>query len=207
LEEKTTVEIAVVTVNDLSPYATIDEYAKELFSEWKIGKAKEDNGILIIVSMKERKIRIETGYGIEPIIPDGVAGDIIRNEIAPNFKSGKYGEGLYRGTYAIAERLSKEKGFSLVAPHPQMVEQKIIWAEPKEIIAQTGDSFSLSAVIDDPDGYTNVRSMKSASSDIVTKVYQGEEFYTYVQDGNWWLIRTKDGKVGYMHVSRIRILQ
>jgi hypothetical protein len=68
-------------------------------------------------------------------------------------------------------------------------------------------SFTLRAVIDDPDGYTNVRSMKSASSDIVTKVHDGEEFYTYVQDGNWWQIRTKDGKVGYMHVSRIRILK
>jgi TIR domain len=67
--------------------------------------------------------------------------------------------------------------------------------------------FALRAVIDDPDGYTNVRSMKSASSDIVTKVHKGEEFYTYVQDGNWWEIRTKDGKFGYMHVSRIRILK
>ena len=67
--------------------------------------------------------------------------------------------------------------------------------------------FALRAVIDDPDGYTNVRSMKSSSSDIVTKVYKGEEFYTYVQDGNWWQIRTKEEKVGYMHVSRIRILK
>ncbi len=113
LESKTTAEISVVTVENLSPYATVEEYAEALFSEWKIGKAKKDNGVLILVSMKERKIRVETGYGIEPIIPDGVAGDIIRNEIAPNFKSGKYGEGLYRGTYAVAERVARNKGVTL----------------------------------------------------------------------------------------------
>lgn len=113
LESKTTAEISVVTVENLSPYSTVEEYAEALFSEWKIGKAKEDNGVLILVSIKERKIRIETGYGIEPIIPDGMAGEIIRNEIAPGFKAEKYGEGLYRGTYAIAERIAKERGIAL----------------------------------------------------------------------------------------------
>jgi len=67
--------------------------------------------------------------------------------------------------------------------------------------------FILKAIIDDPDGYTNVRSTKSVSSDIVTKVYQSEEFYTYIQEGNWWQIKTKDGRVGYMHVSRIKIIK
>ncbi|MBI5199653.1 MAG: TPM domain-containing protein [Nitrospirae bacterium] len=118
LEAKTTAEIAVVTIDNLSPYSTIEEYAEALFSEWKIGKAKEDNGVLILVSIKERKIRIETGYGIEPIIPDGVAGEIIRNEIAPSFKGGRYGEGLYRGTYAIAERIAKKKGITLEGRPP-----------------------------------------------------------------------------------------
>jgi uncharacterized protein len=123
LESKTTAEISVVTVENLSPYSTVEEYAEALFSEWKIGKAKKDNGVLILVSMKERKIRVETGYGIEPIIPDGVAGDIIRNEIAPNFKSGKYGEGLYRGTYAIAEKIARERGIALEKRLPLKLEK------------------------------------------------------------------------------------
>jgi uncharacterized protein YgiM (DUF1202 family) len=67
--------------------------------------------------------------------------------------------------------------------------------------------YALRAVIKDPDGYTNVRRMKSSSSDIVTKIYDGEEFYTHAQDGTWWQIKTKDGKLGYMHVSRIDVLK
>jgi hypothetical protein len=67
--------------------------------------------------------------------------------------------------------------------------------------------FTLRAVIDDPDGYTNVRRLKSASSEIVTKVFEGEVFYTYEQEGNWWEIKTKDGKIGYMYKDRINILR
>lgn len=67
--------------------------------------------------------------------------------------------------------------------------------------------FAIRAIIDDPDGYTNVRSMKSVSSDIVARVYRNEEFYTHIQDGNWWQVKTQDGKVGYMHLSRIRLLK
>lgn len=66
--------------------------------------------------------------------------------------------------------------------------------------------FTNRAVIDDPDGYTNMRSQKSAKSQIVARVVQGEQFFTYMQDGNWWQVRTAQGKVGYMHISRIRLL-
>lgn len=68
------------------------------------------------------------------------------------------------------------------------------------------DIFRLAAVIDDPDGFTLVRSQRSASSQVVARVEQGEPFYTYTQDGSWWQVMTRDGKVGYMHVSRIKIV-
>ncbi len=66
--------------------------------------------------------------------------------------------------------------------------------------------FTNLAVIDDPDGYTNIRSQKNSKSQIVASIVQGEQFFTYIQDGNWWQVRTAQGKVGYMHISRIRLL-
>lgn len=72
--------------------------------------------------------------------------------------------------------------------------------------ATTPDRFDELAFIDDPDGYTNVRSQKNSKSQIVTRIVQGEQFFTYRQDGNWWQVRTHSGKVGYMHISRIRLI-
>jgi hypothetical protein len=71
----------------------------------------------------------------------------------------------------------------------------------------TADPFVLAAVIDDPDGFTNVRSSRSASSAVVARVNRNEQFSTYRQDGEWWQVRTRDGTIGYMHASRIRVVQ
>jgi len=76
----------------------------------------------------------------------------------------------------------------------------------REKVTPTPPLFNLTAIIDDPDGYTNVRREKSATSEIVTKVYQNEEFFTYAQSGDWWQIKTRAGIIGYMHVSRIKIV-
>ena len=77
---------------------------------------------------------------------------------------------------------------------------------PSHLSPRSQDIFRLAAVIDDPDGFTFVRSQRSASSQVVARVNQGEPFFTYTQDGNWWQVMTRDGKVGYMHVSRIKIV-
>jgi uncharacterized protein len=101
LEEKTTTEIAVVTIDSISPYGEI-EYARLLFDNWKPGKKGKDNGVLVLLSIKERRWRIETGYGVEGILPDGLCGEIGRNYMVPYFKKGKYAEGLYAGVITIA---------------------------------------------------------------------------------------------------------
>ncbi|MBI5182229.1 MAG: TPM domain-containing protein [Nitrospirae bacterium] len=97
-------EIAVVTIQSIKEFgfANIEEAAVKLFDEWGIGKKGKDNGVLILASMKERKIRIEVGYGLEEKVPDGRAGEIIRNGIAPYFKSQRYGEGLYKGLLLLS---------------------------------------------------------------------------------------------------------
>ena len=101
VEEKASAEIAVVTVDSISPYGEI-EYARLLFDKWKPGKKGKDNGALVLLAIKERRWRIETGYGVEGILPDGLCGEIGRDYMAPYFKNGKYGEGLYQGVTVIA---------------------------------------------------------------------------------------------------------
>jgi hypothetical protein len=81
---------------------------------------------------------------------------------------------------------------------------------PMAIATTTGDPaermFNLPASIQDPDGFTNVRSGPTTESDVVARVYDGEVFYTFRQGSSWWKVRTKDSIVGYMHVSRIHLL-
>lgn len=95
-------EIAVVTIPDLGG-DTVENYASKLFANWKIGNAKNDNGILLLISRDDRKLRIEVGYGLEGALPDITAKDIIDNQITPSFKQGNYDIGVMQGVKAIEE--------------------------------------------------------------------------------------------------------
>ena len=107
VEQKTSTEIAVVTVNSIAPYDE-KEYARVLFDSWKPGKKEKSNGVLVLLAVKERRWRIEAGYGVEGILPDGLCGEIGRNYMVPYFKEGKYGEGLYQGVRAVANIIAKD---------------------------------------------------------------------------------------------------
>lgn len=113
-EIQTSVEIAIVTVNSLEE-TTIEDYSVLLFEDWKIGKKDKDNGVLLLVAPDERKVKIEVGYGLEPVLTDARAGRIIREEITPSFKSGDFDQGVTKGVAAIkkvvagGEELSGEK--------------------------------------------------------------------------------------------------
>lgn len=100
-------EIAILTITSLNG-ENLEDYSVKVFEEWGIGKRAEDNGLLILVAKDERKVRIEVGYGLEPFITDGVAGDIIRTQIGPAFKEERYGEGLTAAVQAIQERISSK---------------------------------------------------------------------------------------------------
>jgi len=99
-EATSSAQLAVVTIKSLEGM-DIETYAVELFKNWGIGKKDEDNGLLLLIAKDERKIRIEVGYGLEPYITDGRAGEIIRNQISPQFKQENY----EAGTLAAVEKV------------------------------------------------------------------------------------------------------
>ena len=86
-------EISVVTVQSLNG-EPIETYTEKLFQEWGIGKAREDNGLLLLVAAAEREVRIEVGYGLEPVITDIESGRIIREILVPAFQAGDYDGGI-----------------------------------------------------------------------------------------------------------------
>ena len=112
VEQKTSAEIVVVTRDSITPYGA-DDYAQMLFDNWKVGKKGKDNGVLILLAVKEREWRIHTGYGVEGILPDGVCGQIGRDYMVPYFKDGNYSEGLYYGAAAVANIIAKDANVTL----------------------------------------------------------------------------------------------
>ena len=113
VKRATGAEIAVVTVDTYAPYGSIEEYSVALAQEWGIGKKGEDNGVLLILSMEERKLRIEVGYGLEGALPDGLVGEIMDNSMVPYFREGDYGEGFLRAAQGVAGIIAEEYGVSL----------------------------------------------------------------------------------------------
>jgi len=113
VSEATGAEIAVVTVESIEPYADIEEYSIALAASWGIGGSEEDNGILIITSMKEREVRIEVGYGLEGAVPDGRAGEILDDSVLPYLRNGNFGDGFLAGTVEIAREIAEEYNVDL----------------------------------------------------------------------------------------------
>jgi uncharacterized protein len=112
LETKTGAELAIVTVDSIGDEDYV-EYANRLFEKWGIGKKNQDNGVLLFVTLRERRVRIETGYGIEGIIPDITAGRILDDYVVPEFRRGDYGAGMLAGAKAIAGLIAADKGVEI----------------------------------------------------------------------------------------------
>ena len=101
LQQKNGAELAVVTVASLEG-GQVDDFTGKLFKRWGIGQKGKDNGVMLLVAIQDRKMRIEVGYGLEPILPDALAGRIIDEELRPQFRQSNYPEGLKRGVERIA---------------------------------------------------------------------------------------------------------
>ncbi|MDI9424989.1 MAG: TPM domain-containing protein, partial [Spirochaetota bacterium] len=99
-ESRTTNQVVVVTVPSLEG-EILEEYSIRLAETWKIGQKGKDNGVILLFSRDDRKLRIEVGYGLEGTLTDLMAGRIIRNNIVPHFKDGRFDDGLRSGVNGI----------------------------------------------------------------------------------------------------------
>lgn len=101
--------VVVATVETFEPYGSIEEFAVRLFEQAGIGDAERDRGLLVVMAERERRIRVEVGYGLEEIVTDGFAGEVIRTEMLPAFRAGEFGPGMLAGVTAIIRRIAERR--------------------------------------------------------------------------------------------------
>jgi uncharacterized protein len=83
----------------------LEDVANRLFQQWRLGQKKLDNGVLLVVFVEDRKLRLEVGYGLEGVLPDAEAAQIISGAIAPRFRERRFAAGLEAATIAVFERI------------------------------------------------------------------------------------------------------
>ena len=110
LEAKNGAEIAVVTVKETSPSTSPKAFTTQLFNYWGIGKKDVNNGVLYLVSVDDRRIEIETGYGLTKILPDQKVQNIIDRQIIPDYKQGDFDSGTLKGTQAVVNAFGEGDG-------------------------------------------------------------------------------------------------
>lgn len=110
--DKTGTSVVVATVKSIGDN-DLNDYVNRLYQAWGIGRKGEDRGVLIFLTFQERKIRIETGYGVEGILPDGRVGAILDQNVVPYLKKGEYSLGLVRAATAVSLILAQEAGVTL----------------------------------------------------------------------------------------------
>lgn len=106
-EDSTSNQIAILTVTSLEG-EVIEEYSLRVAEVWKLGSAKNDNGVLLLVAVDDHKMRIEVGQGLEGVLTDAQSSRIIRNELAPAFRRGDYDGGIRAGINAIVMAIGGE---------------------------------------------------------------------------------------------------
>ncbi|MET0308730.1 MAG: TPM domain-containing protein [Sphingomonas sp.] len=104
INKTTTRQFVVATIPDLQGYP-IEDYGYQLGRAWGIGQKDANNGIILIVAPNDRKVRIEVGYGLEPIMTDGLSSTIINDTILPKFRDKDIPGGIVAGAQAIAEQM------------------------------------------------------------------------------------------------------
>jgi uncharacterized protein len=113
LEQKTTAQLVVLTIKSREGGSIEDFSITIAHDRWKLGQKGKDNGILLLISLKDKKYRIEVGYGLEGVIPDSLAGSIGRNYLVPFFSRGEYSKGVYVTALALANEIAADSGVKI----------------------------------------------------------------------------------------------
>jgi len=113
LEQKTTAQIAILTIKSLEGESIEDLSITVAHDRWKLGQKGKDNGVLLLVSFTDRKYRIEVGYGLEGVIPDSLAGSIGRSYLVPFFKKGDYSNGIFAAAAVMANLIAEDAGVKI----------------------------------------------------------------------------------------------
>lgn len=120
LDDKTTAQLAVVTVNTLDGQP-IEDYALAILREWGIGSKEKNNGALIVVAVQDRRSRIEVGYGLEGLLTDGLTGRIQDQAMIPYFRKGNYAAGIVNGYAVTASLIAKDAGVQLTSINSEQI--------------------------------------------------------------------------------------
>ncbi len=111
VEAQTGAQIALVTIPTLDG-DPIEDVANSLFRRWGIGQKGKNEGVLLLFAVRDRKMRMEVGYGLEPILPDGASGDILRS-MRPALRAGEYGPAMLEAGHQLGARIAQSKGIQL----------------------------------------------------------------------------------------------
>src|SRR5579862_7470355 len=116
VQQKTGAQIAVVTVKSLDGQA-VEDYTIDLATKWGVGPKQSASGVMILYAIDDRKSRVEVGYGLEPILPDGKVGGFMR-EAVPMLRDNDYGGALLLVTRRVADVIAADKGVTLSGSPP-----------------------------------------------------------------------------------------
>ena len=105
LQKTTGNQLVVATVPDLEGYP-IEDYGNRLIRSWGVGLKDANNGAILLIAPNDRKVRIEVGYGLEPVLTDAFSSVVINQQILPRFKAGDIPGGIVAGTDAVADQLA-----------------------------------------------------------------------------------------------------
>lgn len=133
LERRTGHQLVVATLPDLQGYE-IEEYGYQLLRAWGIGRKEEDDGVILIVAPNERAVRIEVGYGLEPVLTDALSRLIIERQILPAFREGEFERGVVAGAEAIARQIGLPEGEARAAVQAAEAESREAAGEGGAII-------------------------------------------------------------------------